>query len=145
MKLRLCTLLVCCSVLWVAMSSSSTDKTSPSVAAPPGCDSMLAFSSGVSSWSEGNGNIYSRSLSPWSWRSSTVKNRIPATLWEAKCKNSSCSRPNPSHWDGYNLNSVPVYQNILVLTRQDGGHCYNASYLSVAVGCTCIRAKTNQD
>lgn len=52
---------VFCSVLWVVSSSVN--------ASPPGCDSTLAFSSDVASSPEGNGNIHSRSLSPWSWRS----------------------------------------------------------------------------
>nr|ALV83411.1 interleukin 17A/F2 [Miichthys miiuy] len=142
MKLSVCTLLmVCCSELWVFSSSSMTEAPPPP---SPGCDAMLAFSSEVSSSSEGNGNIHRRSLSPWSWRSSTVKDRIPATLWEAECSSSFCSSPNPGQMDEHNLNSVPVYQNVLVLTRQPNGPCYTASYRSVAVGCTCVWAKTNQ-
>ncbi|XP_073320871.1 interleukin 17a/f2 [Pagrus major] len=133
-------LLICCSALWV-VSSAAKVKAPP----PAGCDSLLALSSDVSSLSEGNGNIHSRSLSPWSWRSSTVKDRIPSTLWEAECSSSFCSSPNPGHKDGHNLNSVPVYQNVLVLNRQDGKRCYTASYQSVAVGCTCVRAQTSQD
>ncbi|KAM8762984.1 interleukin 17a/f2 [Acanthopagrus schlegelii] len=133
------TLLICCSVLWVLSSAAKLKAPPP----PPGCDSMLAFSSELLSLSEGNGNIHSRSLSPWSWRSSTVKNRIPSTLWEAECSSSFCSSPNPGHKDGHNLNSVPVYQNVLVLNRQDGQRCYTASYQSVAVGCTCVRAQSS--
>ncbi|XP_071346188.1 interleukin 17a/f2 [Trachinotus anak] len=142
MKLSLsaCTLLVCCSALWVVVSSSRVKAPRPP---PPGCDSMLAFSSEVSSLSEGNGNIHSRSLSPWTWKSSTVKNRIPSTLWEAECSSSYCSSPSPAGTDERNLNSVPVYQNVLVLTRKEGGHCFTASYQSVAIGCTCVRATTN--
>ncbi|XP_040892242.1 interleukin 17a/f2 [Toxotes jaculatrix] len=142
MKLRhgVCTLLACCSVLWVVASSVKVK-----APAPPGCDSMLAFSSEVSSLSEGSGNIYSRSLSPWRWRSNTVKNRIPSTIWEAECSSSFCTSPNPGYVEKDNLNSVPVYQNILVLNRQEGGRCYTASYQSVAVGCTCVWAKTNQN
>nr|XP_046254036.1 interleukin 17a/f2 [Scatophagus argus] len=141
MKLRrsVCTLLVCCTALWVISSSSKVK------APPPVCDSMLAFSSEVSSSFEGNGNIHRRSLSPWSWRSSTVKNRIPSTLWEAECSSSFCSSPNPGQTDGHNLNSVPVYQNILVLNQQDGKRCYTASYQSVAVGCTCVWARSSQN
>lgn len=56
---------VCCSVLWVDFSSSTDTDPPP----PPHCDSRLALSSEVTSSSEGNGNIHSRSLSPWSWRS----------------------------------------------------------------------------
>ncbi|XP_076595352.1 interleukin 17a/f2 [Chaetodon auriga] len=144
MELRhsVCTLLACCSVLWV-VSSSSRVKAPPPPPPPPGCDSMLAFSSEVSSSSEEN--IHSGSLSQWNWRSTTVRNRIPSTIWEAECSSSFCSSPSPGQTDRHSLNSVPVYQNVLVLTRQDGRRCYNASYQSVAVGCTCVWAKTNQN
>ncbi|XP_075939283.1 interleukin 17a/f2 [Anarhichas minor] len=131
-------LLVCCSVLWVVASSSRV-KTPPST--PPRCDATLAFSSEVSSSSEGNGNVHLRSLSPWIWRSSTVPNRIPSVLWEAECSSSLCSGPD----GGQDLNSVPIYQNVLVLNRQDRGRCFVASYRSVAVGCTCVWAKTSKD
>ncbi|XP_070824852.1 interleukin 17a/f2 [Chaetodon trifascialis] len=143
MELRhsVCMLLACCNVLWVVASSSRVKAPPPPPPPPPGCDSMLAFSSEVSSSSEET--IHSRSLSQWSWRSSTVRNRIPSTIWEAECSSSFCSSPSPGQTDRHNLNSVPVYQDILVLTRQDGRRCYNASYLSVAVGCTCVWAKTN--
>ncbi|KAM7424767.1 hypothetical protein PAMA_000903 [Pampus argenteus] len=131
-------LLICCSALWVV--SSSRSKVSPS----SGCNSLLSFSSAVSSLSEGNGNIHSRSLSPWSWRFSTVKNRIPSTLWEAVCSSSFCSSPNSGQMERHNLNSVPIYQNVLVLNQQEGGRCYTATYRSVVVGCTCVWAQTNQ-
>ncbi|XP_060902138.1 interleukin 17a/f2 [Labrus mixtus] len=142
MKLRRsdCNLLVWCSVLWVVSSSSSTVK-----APAPACDSRLTFSSDVSSSAEGNGDIHIRSLSPWSWRSHTEKNRIRSTIFEAECSSSSCINPNSGQMDGHNLNSVPIYQNILVLHRQGRGRCYNASFQSVAVGCTCVWAKTKQD
>uniref|UniRef100_A0A673BTK5 Interleukin 17a/f1 n=1 Tax=Sphaeramia orbicularis TaxID=375764 RepID=A0A673BTK5_9TELE len=127
---------VCCSALWVV--SSSVVKAPPR----PGCDSTLAFSSDVLSLSEGGGDIHSRSVSPWRWRSSTVKTRIPSTLWEAECSSSFCSGADTRRTDVLGLNSVPVYQNLLVLTRQEGGDCFNASYRSVAVGCTCVWAKS---
>nr|XP_040017709.1 interleukin 17a/f2 [Gasterosteus aculeatus aculeatus] len=126
-------LLVCCSALWVVSSSRVQ-------APPPRCDSRLAFSSEVSS-SDGNGDIHLRSLSPWSWRSSTVTHRIPSTIWEAKCGSSSCSGPGA----GRDLNSVPIYQSLLVLTRRERERCFTASYRSVAVGCTCVRARTGRD
>lgn len=71
----LSSLQICGSVLWVVSSAAK-------LKAPPGCDSMLAFSSEVSSLSEGNGNIHSRSLSAWSWRSvwhHTVVQVFPAS------------------------------------------------------------------
>ncbi|XP_042345924.1 interleukin 17a/f2 [Plectropomus leopardus] len=135
------TLLAYCSVVWVVVSCSSEVKATPS-SPPPGCNSKLAFSSKVSSFSEGNRDIHRRSLSPWSWRQSTVKDRIPSTIWEAECSNSFCISPHPEQTDGHNLNSVPIYQNVLVLNPQGGGGCYTASYHSVAVGCTCVWAKT---
>lgn len=76
-------------------------------------------------------------------RSSTVKTRIPATLWEAECSSSYCSSAGARQTDGLGLNSVPVYQNLLVLNRQKGGDCFTASYQSVAVGCTCVWANSN--
>ncbi|KAG7481924.1 interleukin-17A-like [Solea senegalensis] len=131
-------LLVCCSVLWVVVSSTSSNETA--CCSPPECDSMLAFSSNISPVSEGGGDIRRRSLCTWKWRSSTVKNRIPSTLWEAECSSSLCSGPNkPS------LNSLPIYQSVLVLHRQQGGSCYTASFQSVSVGCTCVWAQTSQN
>ncbi|XP_035010204.2 interleukin 17a/f2 [Hippoglossus stenolepis] len=130
-------LLVCCIALWVGVSSSSSGVKAPP---PPGCDSMLSFSSEVSSFSVGQTNVNRRSLSPWRWRSSTVKNRVPSTLWEAECIDAFCSGLNK-----HSLVSVPIYQSVLVLNRQQGAHCYTASYLSVAVGCTCVWAKTSQN
>ncbi|XP_041648123.1 interleukin 17a/f2 [Cheilinus undulatus] len=144
MKMRpsACTLLICCSVLWVAPSSSSSPSTVK--ASPPhSCHSNLTFSSEVISSAEGNGDIHVRSLSPWIWRASTVKNQISSTIWEAECVSSFCVSPNPEQEDGTSLNSVPIYQNILVLQRQGRGGCYRASYRSVAVGCTCVRTKSN--
>ncbi|XP_078114994.1 LOW QUALITY PROTEIN: interleukin 17a/f2 [Sander vitreus] len=131
---------VCCSALWVVVSSGGVKASPP----PPRCDSLLEFSSEVSSASEGNGNIHRRSLSPWTWKSNTEMNRIPSTLWEANCSSSFCSTTGTGQTDGHNLNSVPVYQNILVLWRNEG-RCYTAAYRSLAVGCTCIWATTNHD
>ncbi|KAL3065067.1 hypothetical protein OYC64_015282 [Pagothenia borchgrevinki] len=138
--MKLLLLLVCCSALWVEAASSSIVKAPPLPPLPPSCDSLLAFSSSVSSSSEGNRDIHRRSLSPWIWRTSTDLNRIPSTLWEAECSSSFCLSPN-KQTDRHKLNSVPVLQNVLVLTRRPGGRCYTASYRSVAVGCTCVRAR----
>ncbi|KAM3625322.1 uncharacterized protein V6R79_010228 [Siganus canaliculatus] len=72
-------------------------------------------------------------------KSSTDKNRIPSTLWEAECSSSSCSGSGSGSAEDQNLNSVPIHQSILVLTRVNRTHCYSASFQTVAVGCTCIR------
>ncbi|XP_041849962.1 interleukin 17a/f2 [Melanotaenia boesemani] len=134
--LNLWTLLVCCSALWVSFSKEQ--------APPPSCNATLEFSTELLSLSEGNRNIHRRSLSPWTWRSTTVKDQIPMTLWEAECSSTFCSSPTMGQSNSPGLNSVPVYQNILVLHRKSGSHCYTASYRSVAVGCTCVQAKINQ-
>ncbi|TWW67565.1 interleukin 17a/f2 [Takifugu flavidus] len=139
MVLRSCgvvALLISCSALWGFAHSSSPKPPPPS----PKCDTMVALSSQTSSLSEGAGAIHSRSLSPWKWRSTTVKNRIPTTLWEAQCTSRVSSGPRLGQPEVHNLNSVPIYQNILVLTRQNNSHCYTASFQMVAVGCTSVRA-----
>uniref|UniRef100_A0A3Q0T5Y2 Uncharacterized protein n=1 Tax=Amphilophus citrinellus TaxID=61819 RepID=A0A3Q0T5Y2_AMPCI len=128
---------VICSVLWASCSKVKAESS-------PGCDTTLTFSSELSTLTEGNGNINSRSLSPWKWKANTEENRIPGTLWEAECSTSFCSSSIPGQKDQHNLNSVPVYQDVLVLTSQTGGRCYKASFRSVAVGCTCVWAKTDQ-
>lgn len=74
-----------------------------------------------------------------------MRDRIPSTLWEAECSSSFCSSPNPGFRHGHDLNSVPVYQSVLVLNRYQGGNCYTASYQSVAVGCTCVWAQVDKD
>nr|XP_046163841.1 interleukin-17A-like [Oncorhynchus gorbuscha] len=93
--------------------------------------------------SEGNGNIHTRSLSPWTWKSTTVENRIPQTMWEAECSSMYCVYPtNSSQYMRYGQNSVPIYQQVVVLYTAATRKCYSASFLSVAVGCTCAWART---
>uniref|UniRef100_A0A8C8CCI6 Uncharacterized protein n=2 Tax=Oncorhynchus tshawytscha TaxID=74940 RepID=A0A8C8CCI6_ONCTS len=94
--------------------------------------------------SEGNGNINTRSLSPWTWKPITVKNRIPPTIWEAKCSSMYCIYPtNSSQAVGYQQNSVTIYQQVMVLHISATRKCYNVAFLSVAVGCTCAWARTS--
>ncbi|CAJ1049953.1 interleukin 17a/f2 [Xyrichtys novacula] len=143
----ICTLLVCCSVLWVLSCSSLRVRAHPSPPPPSSsptiCDARLEIPSVFPSSFEGSGDVNNRSLSPWTWRTSMVKNRIP-TIYEAECSSSFCVSPKSGRIDGHNLNSVPIYQDILVLQRQGSGRCYKAMYQRVAVGCTCVWAKTNQ-
>lgn len=51
---------VCCSALWVAHSEVETESATE-------CDATLTFSSEITSLTGGNGDIHSRSLSPWNW------------------------------------------------------------------------------
>ncbi|XP_013882384.1 interleukin-17A-like, partial [Austrofundulus limnaeus] len=108
---------------------------------PPGCDATLMFSSETPVSSDSGSDINHRSLSPWSWSSTTVKNRIPSTLWKAECNSNYCESPNPGLEDYHDLESKPVYQTILVLNRKEGERCYTVSFQSIPVGCTCVRPK----
>uniref|UniRef100_A0A8C9ZF35 Uncharacterized protein n=1 Tax=Sander lucioperca TaxID=283035 RepID=A0A8C9ZF35_SANLU len=51
-------------------------------------------------------------------RSSTEKNGFRRRSGEANCSSSFCSATGTGQTDGHNFNSVPVYQNILVLHRR---------------------------
>ncbi|XP_072303155.1 interleukin 17a/f2 [Eucyclogobius newberryi] len=115
-------------------------------AAHSSCDSQLDLSSDALSLSEGMGDIHSRSLSPWTWRVSTVPTRIPSTLWEAECSSSVCWFPHmrpEGREDAEALDSgliaVPIYQNVLVLEQRPGSRCFRPSFHHLAVGCTCVR------
>ncbi|XP_053721664.1 interleukin 17a/f2 [Synchiropus splendidus] len=127
---NICKLLVFCSLTWVV---SSTTTLPP----PPECNATLSISPGGSFRVKGVGDGHLQSLSPWTWRQSTVTHRIPATIWEAQCSSSNCLI------DG--LNSVPIYQNVLVLSLNSDRTCYKATYQSVAVGCTCVQVRKKQN
>ncbi|KAK0141229.1 Interleukin-17F [Merluccius polli] len=117
------------------------------------CQSVLTFSSEHPAVTIANGNIHTRSLSPWTWRNisavtfillafsvsrpTTVAHRIPSTIWEAECNGSYCSVA--SQPDGARSNAVPIHQSILVVNRRQGENCYVASYQTVSVGCTCVQ------
>ncbi|XP_036398080.1 interleukin 17a/f2 [Megalops cyprinoides] len=95
---------------------------------------------------EGNGNIHNRSLSAWTWRVNYEENRIPKSISEAVCNFSYCTDPksDPDKAELHDkLNSVPIHQEVLVLNLNKTLNCYQASYISVTVGCTCVRAKTS--
>ncbi|XP_064187974.1 interleukin 17a/f2 [Anguilla rostrata] len=92
----------------------------------------------------GNSNIHTRSLSPWTWRINFEEKRIPKTISEAVCSSNYCIDPNSRpDWAQHEvkLNSVPIAQNQLVLHFNKTLDCYKASFISVTVGCTCVRAR----
>ncbi|XP_052002088.1 interleukin 17a/f2 [Xyrauchen texanus] len=90
----------------------------------------------------GNGNIHNRSLSSWTWIPKISFHRIPQVIFEAQCQSEYCNYP----YTGVDsrLNSLPIYQDILVL-KQDtqDGKCFRAVFERVIVGCTCVWAKTS--
>ncbi|XP_066498914.1 interleukin 17a/f2 [Hoplias malabaricus] len=90
----------------------------------------------------GNGNINNRSLSAWSWTPHTSSHRIPGVIFEAECRTQFCSDPNNQQQT--ELNSVPIYHDTLVLQQDEHDHsCFTASFQRVAVGCTCVWAKSS--
>ncbi|XP_056333664.1 interleukin 17a/f2 [Danio aesculapii] len=109
------------------------------------CDTALTISNDFhgfqSADGEGNGSIHNRSLSAWNWIPTFSPLRIPQVIFEAQCSSEYCFLPTGVD---ERLNSVPIYQDILVL-KQDTEHkkCFRATYEKVIVGCTCVRAKTS--
>ncbi|TRY75954.1 hypothetical protein DNTS_033508 [Danionella cerebrum] len=95
------------------------------------------FSSSTSDEGEGNGNIHRLSLSPWTSIPTFSPNRIPKDIFKAQCNSEYCIFPNEY------LNSMPIYQDILVLKKEPGHRCFRTTFERVPVGCTCIRAKAS--
>ncbi|XP_020783119.1 interleukin 17a/f2 [Boleophthalmus pectinirostris] len=130
-------LLVCCSVWWAGAARRR------------GCDTKLDLSTNSPRLSQAMGestyDIHSRSLSPWTWKASTVSTRIPSTLWEAECNSSVCWLPHRNQeTEGVDmgLSAVPIYQVVLVLEKKQGSRCFTTAFHPLAVGCTCVRAPT---
>ncbi|XP_067299745.1 interleukin-17D [Pseudorasbora parva] len=81
------------------------------------------------------------SLSPWAYRISHDPARYPRYLPEAYCLCKGClTGPNGEESDRFR--STPVYMPTVILRRTGscvgGRHSYTESYVSIAVGCTCV-------
>lgn len=81
------------------------------------------------------------SLSPWAYRISHEPARYPRYLPEAYCLCKGClTGPNGEESDRFR--STPVYMPTVILRRTGscvgGRHSYTESYVSIAVGCTCV-------
>ncbi|XP_026074165.1 interleukin-17D [Carassius auratus] len=81
------------------------------------------------------------SLSPWAYRISHDPARYPRYLPEAYCLCKGClTGPNGEESDRFR--STPVYTPTVILRRTGscvgGRRSYTESYVSVAVGCTCV-------
>lgn len=76
------------------------------------------------------------------FRPKISSHRIPHVIFEAQCNTEYCSYPDSDVDE--RLHSVPIHQDILVL-KQDtqDGKCFSATFERVAVGCTCVWAKTS--
>uniref|UniRef100_A0A8D0L4N5 Interleukin-17F n=1 Tax=Sphenodon punctatus TaxID=8508 RepID=A0A8D0L4N5_SPHPU len=82
-------------------------------------------------------DVSNRSTSPWDYRYYEDPNRFPQVIAEAKCRHYSCVASTGQ--EDYNLNSVPIRQEILVLRREQKGcqQTYRLEKKLVTVGCTC--------
>ncbi|XP_073701990.1 interleukin-17D [Garra rufa] len=81
------------------------------------------------------------SLSPWAYRISHDPARYPRYLPEAYCLCKGClTGPNGEESDRFR--STPVFMPTVILRRigscVGGRHSYTESYVSIAVGCTCV-------
>ncbi|XP_073485137.1 interleukin-17F-like [Aquarana catesbeiana] len=89
--------------------------------------------------------INERSLSPWNYTRQTSRSRMgcimfPGEISEAKCLLERCldADNNVIH----SLNSVPIYQEVLVVRFQDRNKTIKLEPKMISVGCTCIKSKT---
>ncbi|KAJ0056685.1 hypothetical protein NL108_012118 [Boleophthalmus pectinirostris] len=91
-------------------------------------------------------HVYTRALSPWTYRLNRDQRRFPRDILEARCLCEGCilqraheDRPHEEH----TYNSVPVYTHVLVLyktrcARQPHKYRLTKRMLRVTVGCTCV-------
>ncbi|XP_051852655.1 interleukin-17A [Antechinus flavipes] len=87
-------------------------------------------------------NYKNRSTSPWDVFPNEDANRVPRTIWEARCRHSGCI--NTEGKVDHNLNSVPIRQEILVLHREiaNCSTSFRLEKMLVTVGCTCVTPRT---
>ncbi|MBN3308210.1 IL17D protein, partial [Amia calva] len=81
------------------------------------------------------------STSPWAYRISHSPTRFPRYIPEAYCLCKGCLT-GPLGEESLLYRSTPVYMPSVILRRTascSGGHyAYTESYVSIAVGCTCV-------
>ncbi|XP_059895576.1 interleukin-17D [Gadus macrocephalus] len=81
------------------------------------------------------------SLSPWAYRISHDPLRYPRFIPEAYCLCTGCLT-GPGGKESVRHRSTPVYTPSVILRRTGacvaGRHSYVESYVSLAVGCTCV-------
>ncbi|KAM5297465.1 interleukin-17C [Glossophaga mutica] len=93
-------------------------------------------------------DIHQRSISPWRYRVDTDENRYPQKLAFAECLCRGCISTRTGR-ETAALNSVPLYQSLLVLRRQPcsrdatgvpmpGAFEFHVESIQVPIGCTCV-------
>ncbi|XP_078502851.1 interleukin-17A-like [Lissotriton helveticus] len=75
------------------------------------------------------GDIRTRSICPWTYRSDIDNQRYPTHISQAVCAD-SCG--------GFNLNPVEIKHQILVLRKEPNGCTFTLETMTVVVGCTCV-------
>ncbi|XP_054451921.1 interleukin-17C [Anoplopoma fimbria] len=95
------------------------------------------------------GGIHERSLSPWRYVLVTMEDHFPSTYAKAECLCSGCIliQANKSPVESHDYNSYAVMQNRVFLKRElcndKTKYRLTPVTVKVAVGCTCLRAKTS--
>ncbi|XP_061092689.1 interleukin-17D-like [Conger conger] len=81
------------------------------------------------------------SISPWAYRITHDAARFPRYIPEAYCLCAGCLT-GPLGQESGLYRSTPVYMPTVILRRTGscagGRHTYTESYVSIAVGCTCV-------
>ncbi|TRY99835.1 hypothetical protein DNTS_014889, partial [Danionella cerebrum] len=81
-----------------------------------------------------------RSLSPWTYKTSSDNSRIPSNIPEAQCKTKGCLTANGE--EDLSLESKPIYYQINVLRKIKSKNARHYSLKLetklVSVGCTCV-------
>ncbi|XP_036624796.1 interleukin-17A [Trichosurus vulpecula] len=83
-----------------------------------------------------------RSTSPWDVFPNEDANRLPRTIWEARCRHSGCI--NAEGKVDHHMNSVEIQQEIFVLRREfpNCSTSFKLEKMLVTVGCTCVTPRT---
>ncbi|XP_053257894.1 interleukin-17C [Podarcis raffonei] len=91
-----------------------------------------------------NREIHERSISPWTYRIDEDEDRYPRKLSIAECLCKGCIDVKTGQ-EVTSLNSVPVFQNMMVLRRKPcqhndeaAGFTFEVKYIDVSVACACV-------
>ncbi|XP_060109845.1 interleukin-17C [Heteronotia binoei] len=94
-------------------------------------------------------SVHQRSISPWSHKINEDENRYPSRLAFAYCLCKGCIDAKTGV-ETTSLNSVPVFQEMLVLRRKPclrnseaGSFTLEVDYIKVPVACTCVLPQTS--
>ncbi|XP_062378164.1 interleukin 17a/f1 [Sardina pilchardus] len=84
------------------------------------------------------------SMSPWTYNISHEDDRFPADIFNARCLHQGCLTAGGKVNE--DLLSVPIERQILVLRKKadrKGENYFMLDYMTIAVGCTCVRPQVH--